>query len=96
MKAAQAAYEIYGVKLGYRDEAGNFVTYLPSPKDAASFAHQQQIDAQNRVLLAQLKSTMDQYPYLFSFYLGAFFITFVVGSLCFAFLRPSSAHGPQS
>ena len=85
VKAAQAAYELYGVKLVYRDEAGNLAAYSPAPKDDAFFAHEKETEARNQTLLAQLKGALDQYPYLFSFYLGAFLLTFLIGPLCFVF-----------
>jgi hypothetical protein len=87
VKVAKVAYEFYGVRLIYRDETGNFIAFTPSADDDSYFAREKKIRAQNQAVLVQLKGALDQYPYLFSFCLGAFLLTFLIGPLCFAFRR---------
>ena len=90
-RAAQIAYECYGVSLVYKDAAGNFAAYVHSPKDEGSFADRKEAEAQKQVALARLKGAMDQYPYLFTFSVGALFFTFFVGPFFFAFRQPMTA-----
>jgi hypothetical protein len=95
VEGAQYAYKLYGVKLTYIDPSGKFATYTPTPQDAAYFANEKKMAAQKQASLTQLKAALDQYPYLFSFYLGAFFLTFLVGPLFFAFRRTDPAPALQ-
>jgi hypothetical protein len=89
-KAAEGAFLVYGVRLVYRDDAGNLIGFTPSVEDEKSFANQRDVEAKKQMTLAQVKGAVDQYPYLFSFYMGAFLITFIVGPLCFAFRRTTA------
>jgi len=94
LKVAQATYGYYGLKLPYRLENGDFKRYEPSGQEVASFVKSKQLQLEAQAVKKRLKSAMDQWPYLFAFYMGAFFITFSVGSLWVAFRKAQSGTQP--
>jgi len=81
VKAAQAIYELYGVKIAYLNDAGSFTVYEPSELDIAFYNQQKQSHEDILRSKETLKGALDQEPYLFSFFLGIFFLTFIFGSL---------------
>jgi hypothetical protein len=86
IQSAQVAYAIYGVALTYRRDSGEIALYEPSKKDIASREEHKQGEVEKQKNLSILKGAFDQWPYLFGFYMGAFFLTFVIGSLWVAFM----------
>lgn len=88
-KMAQTAYKIYGVKLAYRRESGEFVYYEPAVQDIAFHNKFEQDSSRNRELKESLiKGQLKQFPYLFVFNIGAFFLTFFIGSLWLFLKKP--------
>jgi hypothetical protein len=87
LKVAEGAYEICGVEIAYRNENDALVYYEPTKKAMDLRRQIGKGDANKVQLELILQEQLKQYPYLLAFYIGAFFLTFFIGSLWIVFKK---------
>ena len=86
---AQNAYKIYGSILAYRRDSGELVYYQPTSQDIAYRDQIEKETVRDEALRDSIvKEQLRQFPWLFGFYLGGFFIVYLAGTLWLLFRKP--------
>lgn len=84
-KMAQNAYKVYGVTIAYRRDSGEIAYYDPTAQDIAFWQKFAQDSANNHKLNEEIiGGQIKQLPFVIAVEMGAFFLTFVIGSLWIA------------
>ncbi len=61
-RSASGAFALYGIRLVYRDHAGNAVCYNPTEKERLSFERQQPDDGQLDAAVFQIRQRLERAP----------------------------------
>jgi hypothetical protein len=87
-KMAADAYRFYGATIAYRHDNGEVAYYVPTGADAAFRNQYEQDNGATSNFRQSLEEQRRQFPWLFSFCLGSFFVIYLGGTLWLLMRKP--------